>query len=94
LRAYVLDALCAVSVAAKHPTAGRWVADLSTLTGRSGMRELSVRAYLYRRDLGDAAATDVARVLAVGVENPHLHQLIEPGAPPLLDDLLGKVRGS
>lgn len=91
LRAYVLDALCAVAVAAKHPTAARWVTDLASLTGRSGMRELSVRAYLYRRDLGDASAVDAARVLSVGVENPHLVDLIDPDGPTLLDDMLGKV---
>ena len=54
------------------------------------MRELSVRAYLYRRDLGDESATEAARVLSVGVENPHLLELIEAGGPPLLDDMLGK----
>ena len=27
----------------------------------------------------------------MGVENPHPHDLIEAGAPSLLDDLLGKV---
>jgi tetratricopeptide (TPR) repeat protein len=94
LRAYVLDALCAVAVAAGHPTAGAWVTDLGSLAGRSGMRELSVRAYLYRRDLGDPAAIDAARVLAVGIENAHLHELVDPNGPPLLDDLLGKVRQS
>ncbi len=92
LRAYVLDALCAVAVAMRHPTAGRWVTDLASLTGRSGMRELSVHAYLYRRDLGDRSAIDAARVLAIEVENPHLDELIEPDGPTLLDDLLGKVR--
>jgi DNA-binding SARP family transcriptional activator len=92
LRAYVLDALCAVASAANHPTAGAWVTDLASLAGRSGMRELSVRAYLYRRDLGDPSAVDAARVLAVGIENPHLHELMGPDGPPLLDDLLGKVR--
>jgi tetratricopeptide (TPR) repeat protein len=92
LRAYVLDALCAVAITAGHPTAAAWVIDLASLAGRSGMRELSVRAYLYRRDLGDPTAVDAARVLAVGIENPHLHELIDPGGPPLLDDLLGKVR--
>jgi tetratricopeptide (TPR) repeat protein len=92
LRAYVLDALCAVAIAANHPTAGAWVTDLSSLAGRSGMRELSVHAYLYRRDLGDPSAVDAARVLAVGIENPHLHELMDAGGPPLLDDLLGKVR--
>ncbi|MGZ6543784.1 MAG: BTAD domain-containing putative transcriptional regulator [Actinomycetota bacterium] len=92
LRAYVLDALCAVAVAAGHPTAAAWVTDLGSLAGRSGMRELSVHSYLYRRDLGDPSAIDAARVLAVGIENPHLHELIDPDGPPLLDDLLGKVR--
>ncbi len=94
LRAYVLDSLCAVAVAARHPTAPRWVTDLASLAGRSGMRELSVHAYLYRRDQGDDEAVDAARVLAVGIENPHLLELIDPAGPPLLDDLLGKVRGS
>ena len=91
LRAYVLDALCAVAIAARHPTAARWVTDLASLTGRSGMRELSVHAYLHRRDLGDASAIDAARVLSVGVENPHLDRLIDPDGPTLLDDMLGKV---
>jgi len=94
LRAYVLDALCAVAVSVGHPTAGRWVTDLASLTGRSGMRELSVHAYLYRRDLGDRSAIGAARVLAMEVENPHLDELIDPEGATLLDDLLGKVRPS
>lgn len=92
LRAYVLDALCAVAVAVHHPTAGRWVTDLASLAGRCGMHELSVRAYLYRRDLGDSSAVDAARAIAIGVENPHLHGLIDPDGPRLLDDMLGRVR--
>jgi DNA-binding SARP family transcriptional activator len=92
VRAYVLDALCAVAVEARHPTAARWTTDLGSIAGRSGMRELSVHAYLYRRDLGDPSAIEAARVLSAGIENPHLWGLIEPGDPSLLDDLLGKVR--
>ena len=92
LRAYVLDALCAVAIAANHPTAAAWVTDLASLAGRSGMRELSVHAYLYRRDLGDPSAADAARVLAVGIENPHLQTLVDTEGPPLLEDLLGTVR--
>jgi hypothetical protein len=91
LRAYVLDGLCAVAVVARHPRAGAWVTDLASLASRSGMRELSVRAYLYWRDLGDGTAIDAARALSVGVENPHLQGLISSDGPPLLDDLLGKV---
>jgi len=43
--------------------------------------------YLYRRDLGDASAVDAARVVAVGIENAHLLDLIDPDGPSLLDDL-------
>ena len=82
LRAYVLDALCAVATHGRTPPAGPWITDLASLADRSGMRELSVRAYLYRRDLGDRAV-DTARVLAVGIENPHLHALIDPDDAPL-----------
>jgi DNA-binding SARP family transcriptional activator len=91
LRAYVLDALCAVAVATGDPGASRWTTDLGSIAGRSGMRELSVHACLYRRDLGDPTAIDAARVLAVGIENPHLHELVDAGGPSLLDDLLGKA---
>lgn len=93
VRAYVLDALCAIAVAARHPKAGRWVTDLGSLTARSGMRELLVRTYLHRRDLGESSATEAteaATALSVGVENPHLLELTEADGPPLLDDLLGK----
>src|SRR5581483_10541542 len=86
LRAYVLDALCAVAVADGHPSAERWVSDLSALAARAGMREILTRAYLDRRDLGDPSAVEVARVLAIGVENPRLEQLIDPEGPPLLED--------
>lgn len=93
LRAYVLDALCATAVAAKHPMAERWVTDLAAMAGRSGMREFAVRAFLNRRDLGDATAIDAARVLSVGVVNPSLLALIDPDGPPLLEPLLGEVSG-
>ena len=91
LRAYVLDALCAVATATDHPRASAWVTDLASMAGRTGMRELSVRAYLYKRDLGDQAAIEAARTLAIGVENPHLLELLDPAAPPLLEDLLGRA---
>jgi tetratricopeptide (TPR) repeat protein len=90
LRAYVMDALCAVAVTAHHPTASRWVSDLGSLAGRSGMREFSVHSYLYRREMGDGSATDAARAMSVGVENVHLDELIEADGSSLLEDLLGK----
>jgi ATP/maltotriose-dependent transcriptional regulator MalT len=91
VRAYVLDALCAAAVASHHATAGRWVTDLGSLAARTGMREFSVRAYLYRRELGDPSAVDAARVLSAGVENPHLHKLVDDGEASLLDDILGRL---
>jgi DNA-binding SARP family transcriptional activator len=89
VRAYVVDALCAGAVAAGHANAARWVTDLASLAARTGMREFSVRAYLYRYELGDASALDAARVLSAGVENPHLRGLLDAPARSLLDDLLG-----
>jgi tetratricopeptide (TPR) repeat protein len=91
VRAYVLDALCAVATCAEHPNAGAWVTDLAALSARTGMREFSVHAYLYRRDMGDASAVDGAGAVAVGIENPHLMALISPDSPPLLQVMLGRV---
>ena len=39
-----------------------------------------MRAYLYQRDLGDPDALEAARALAVEVQNPHLHGMLEAGA--------------
>jgi tetratricopeptide (TPR) repeat protein len=89
VRAYVLDALSAIATRMDHPHADGWVTDLGTVAEGSGMREFSVRAYLCRRDLGDDSAVDAARAVAVGIENPHLHDLLDADGPPLLDDLLG-----
>ena len=56
------------------------------------MTEFSVRAYLYRHELGEPGALDAARTLAAGVENPHLDAAIEAGVSPLLAELV-RVRG-
>jgi hypothetical protein len=40
------------------------------------MRELLVRAYRHRYELGDPSALDVARLLATGVDNPRLQGLL------------------
>ncbi|MGH2540149.1 MAG: BTAD domain-containing putative transcriptional regulator [Actinomycetota bacterium] len=89
IRAYVMDALCAVATAAKHPRAQAWITDLASLAGRSGMQEFSVHAYLDQRDLGDHEAIDAARTLAVDVENPHLRNLLDAEGRLLLEDLVG-----
>jgi DNA-binding SARP family transcriptional activator len=90
VHAYILDALCATATYGHHSQSAAWVADLGSLAGRTGMREFSVRAYLYQRDLGDPTAVDAARALAVGIENPYLLARIDPDGPPLLLDLVGK----
>ena len=91
IRAYVMDALCAVGVAARHSKTTAWITDLGSLAGRTGMREFSVHAYLYRAARGEPDALEAARTLAMGVENTHLHGLIEDGMHMLLDDLVGRT---
>jgi len=90
IRAYTLDTLCATAVALRHDAAARWIDDLLSLADRAGMREMSVRAYLHQRDLGDGSAIDAARALAAPVDNPHLNAMVSSEGPPLLDDLLGR----
>lgn len=91
IRAYVMDALCAVATAAHHPRAAAWITDLGSLAGRSGMREFSVNAYRYRWETGETDALDAARTLSMAVENDHLHRLLDDGRRPALNDLLGKA---
>ncbi len=40
------------------------------------MRELAVRAYLLRSDLGDSSALESAQILAAEVENPALQRRV------------------
>ncbi len=88
LRGYVLDAMCAIGTVTEHPSAGAWVADLAAFSGHAGMREFMVHAYLSQRDLGDEDALEAARTLAVEVENPSLHAMLDDGGSRL-DALLG-----
>ena len=87
---YPCAQLCATAVALRHDAAARWIDDLLSLADRAGMREMSVRAYLHQRDLGDGSAIDAARALAAPVDNPHLNAMVSSEGPPLLDDLLGR----
>ena len=77
IEAYALAELAAAAVAAGHRHAREWVEDLISLTARTGMRELAVRAYLLRAELGDRSALDSAAILAAEVENPALTRRIE-----------------
>jgi DNA-binding SARP family transcriptional activator len=89
IRGYVMEARCALGVAAGHPLVGTWVAELASFAGHTGMREFAVRAYLYQRDLGDPDALEAARALVVEVQNPHLHELLEAEEMPRLEQLIG-----
>jgi DNA-binding SARP family transcriptional activator len=69
---YALEGLAGVAVRAGSSRAAGLVEDLRALAARTGMRELAVRAFLYRAQLGDDAALETARVLAAEIENPAL----------------------
>lgn len=73
IRAYCEDALCAVATAHDVQGASGWVDDLEAHAGPTGMRELVVRAYLYRHRGGGASALSSASELAGAVANPALH---------------------
>jgi tetratricopeptide (TPR) repeat protein len=76
VEAYALAELAIAAVEAGHRRARQWVEDLISLTARTGMRELAVRAYLLRADLGDGSALESAQILAAEVENPALQRRI------------------
>jgi DNA-binding SARP family transcriptional activator len=76
--AYVLDAM--ITIALDHHDqnqADRLVDVLTALAARGGMRELVVRAHLYRSRLGDPTALASARLLGAGIDNPALTRLLD-----------------
>jgi DNA-binding SARP family transcriptional activator len=77
IETYALDALCAVAVAHRAPAAPRWIDELEAITARRGIRELLLRATVYRARLGEPGALDAARSLAAQIENPALRELPE-----------------
>jgi hypothetical protein len=77
VEAYALAELASAAVAAGDRRARDWIDDLTLLAARTGMRELAVRAYVLRAELGDRSALDAAAILADEVENPALRSAIE-----------------
>jgi DNA-binding SARP family transcriptional activator len=76
VHAQVLETLAALLVET-DPAAAREVVDaLAELAGRTGMRELTVRAHVHRARLGDAAALELAALLAPDIDNPALDELV------------------
>jgi DNA-binding SARP family transcriptional activator len=84
LEAQALESLCSVAVVDGHPSAGKWINDLESIAGRTGMRELLARSYLHRSRAGDTSALDTARLLAADIDNPALAELLneEPALAP------------
>ena len=72
IEAYALDALCAVAVEHGAAATGRWVDELETIAARRGIRELLLRAAVYRARLGEAGALDVVESLSAQIDNPAL----------------------
>jgi DNA-binding SARP family transcriptional activator len=91
IEAYALDALCAVAVESGAHATGRWIDELEAIAARRGIRELLLRATVYRARLGEPGALAAARSLAAQIDNPALGTLVafgEPeadlGSPPVL----------
>jgi DNA-binding SARP family transcriptional activator len=75
IEAYGLDALCAVAVEHRAAAAPHWIDELEAITARRGIRELLLRATVYRSRLGEPGALDAARLLADQIDNPALDAL-------------------
>ncbi|WP_372525901.1 BTAD domain-containing putative transcriptional regulator [Piscinibacter sp.] len=78
-RAYTLDALCNVAVAAQMPRAREWIGELMALASSTGMRELVVHAYLHQAALGDPGASKAAQVMAKEMDSPSLKAKVGAG---------------
>lgn len=75
--AYALDAMCTLAISEGMPEAPAWIGKLEILAGRTGMREMLVRAHLHKHDIGYSTALDAAVVLAYEVDNCHLQEAVE-----------------
>ena len=78
---HVLDAMAGLAIDAEDADAGEIVGALGELAGRAGMRELVVRAHVHGARLGSPGALEAGRLLAAGIENPALEQLIGRAVP-------------
>jgi DNA-binding SARP family transcriptional activator len=77
IEAYALDALCAVAVEHRAETTMQWIDALEAITSRRGIRELLLRATVYRARLREPGALEAARSLAPQIDNPALVELLE-----------------
>src|SRR5688500_18685066 len=74
---YVLDAAAATAIEhGEHERAAALAGSLASLAARCDLGELVVRAHLHRHRLGDPTALGSARLLAAGIENPALAEML------------------
>jgi DNA-binding SARP family transcriptional activator len=76
IEAYALDALCAVAVEHCAEATMQWIDELDAITSRRGIRELLLRATVYRARLREPGAIEAARSLAPQIDNPALAELL------------------
>ncbi|MCU1533012.1 MAG: family transcriptional regulator [Arthrobacter sp.] len=74
--ARLLDIASEVAIETRSPRAEEYVARLSAMAGRSGLRELVVRAHSHRAMLGDAGAAEAIPWLAKDIDNPALNAFL------------------
>ncbi len=77
IEAYALDALCDVAVDNGAESTSLWIDELERIAAGRGIRELVLKAALYRARLGEPGAVPVARSLAAEIRNPALGTLLE-----------------
>ena len=59
----------------------QWIDELEAIAARRGIRELLLRATVYRARLGEPGAIEAARALAAQIDNPALTTLLAFGEP-------------
>ena len=79
IEAYALDALCSVGVEHGTESAVRWIDELEATAARRGIRELVLKAAIYRARIGEPGAVAAARSLAAEIDNPARANLLETG---------------
>jgi DNA-binding SARP family transcriptional activator len=72
LDAHIRDAQCELGRRHGHPDVASWVASMRTLSARTAMREMTVRALVHAAALGDRDAADGARLLAADIDNEQI----------------------
>jgi tetratricopeptide (TPR) repeat protein len=79
IEAYALDALCSVGVEYGAESSARWIDELEATAARRGIRELVLRAAVYRVRIGEPGAASVVRSLAAEIDNPAVAGLLDTG---------------